>query len=139
MFLHFLVDQQYFRRPGVIENSSKTKTFTATNHAAAQSMSSSPSHQSGLSDLTCLISDSELTLKEKLGNGSFGVVMKGEWKAPSGKKVNNSPSPIQSRDYREWKSRVLDFTSFFFCRNHISELEFSSYHYGNIIMFSNVQ
>lgn len=69
-----------------MENSSKTKTFTATNHQA-QSMSSSPSHQVGLSELTCLISDTELTLKEKLGNGSFGVVMKGEWKAPSGRKV----------------------------------------------------
>ncbi|XP_071839623.1 uncharacterized protein [Apostichopus japonicus] len=79
----------YFRRPGVIENSSKTKTFTATNqHATAQSMSSSPSHLAGISDLTCLISDSELTLKEKLGNGSFGVVMKGEWKAPSGRKID---------------------------------------------------
>ncbi|PIK49369.1 putative activated CDC42 kinase 1-like isoform X2 [Apostichopus japonicus] len=51
-------------------------------------MSSSPSHQAGISDLTCLISDSELTLKEKLGNGSFGVVMKGEWKAPSGRKID---------------------------------------------------
>uniref|UniRef100_A0ABM0LV47 LOW QUALITY PROTEIN: probable E3 ubiquitin-protein ligase HERC4-like n=1 Tax=Saccoglossus kowalevskii TaxID=10224 RepID=A0ABM0LV47_SACKO len=34
--------------------------------------------------LTCLISDSELTLYEKLGDGSFGVVRKGDWKTPNG-------------------------------------------------------
>uniref|UniRef100_H2YGQ0 Protein kinase domain-containing protein n=1 Tax=Ciona savignyi TaxID=51511 RepID=H2YGQ0_CIOSA len=34
--------------------------------------------------LTCFISEKELTLQEKLGNGSFGVVRKGEWTSPSG-------------------------------------------------------
>ncbi|XP_077101023.1 activated CDC42 kinase 1 isoform X2 [Siphateles boraxobius] len=36
-------------------------------------------------DLTCLISDRDLTLYEKLGDGSFGVVKRGEWQAPSGR------------------------------------------------------
>lgn len=91
---------RYFRRPGVIENSSKTKTFTATNQQA-QSMSSSPSHQVGLSELTCLISDTELTLKEKLGNGSFGVVMKGEWKAPSGRKIAVAVKCLRSETIKQ--------------------------------------
>ncbi|MFT7796618.1 activated CDC42 kinase 1 isoform X1 [Arapaima gigas] len=35
--------------------------------------------------LTCLISDKDLVLFEKLGDGSFGVVKRGEWLAPTGK------------------------------------------------------
>ncbi|KAM9323009.1 tyrosine kinase, non-receptor, 2b [Pholidichthys leucotaenia] len=48
----------------------------------------------GLSDgqqqqaLTCLIPEKDLTLFEKLGDGSFGVVKRGEWLTPSGKLLN---------------------------------------------------
>uniref|UniRef100_A0A3B3BP64 Activated CDC42 kinase 1 n=2 Tax=Oryzias melastigma TaxID=30732 RepID=A0A3B3BP64_ORYME len=35
--------------------------------------------------LTCLIPEKDLTLFEKLGDGSFGVVKRGEWMTPSGK------------------------------------------------------
>ncbi|KAI5092647.1 activated CDC42 kinase 1 isoform X3, partial [Silurus meridionalis] len=35
--------------------------------------------------LTCLISEKELVLCEKLGDGSFGVVKRGEWVTPPGK------------------------------------------------------
>ncbi|CAL8343983.1 unnamed protein product [Merluccius merluccius] len=35
--------------------------------------------------LTCLISDKDLTLFEKLGDGSFGVVKRAEWLTPAGK------------------------------------------------------
>uniref|UniRef100_A0A8C5SFG8 non-specific protein-tyrosine kinase n=1 Tax=Laticauda laticaudata TaxID=8630 RepID=A0A8C5SFG8_LATLA len=38
--------------------------------------------------LTCLISEKDLVLLEKLGDGSFGVVRRGEWCAPSGKVLN---------------------------------------------------
>ncbi|XP_015267902.1 PREDICTED: activated CDC42 kinase 1-like, partial [Gekko japonicus] len=38
--------------------------------------------------LTCLISEKDLVLFEKLGDGSFGVVRRGEWCAPSGKTLN---------------------------------------------------
>ncbi|XP_078245832.1 activated CDC42 kinase 1 isoform X3 [Pogona vitticeps] len=38
--------------------------------------------------LTCLISEKDLMLFEKLGDGSFGVVRRGEWCAPSGKLLN---------------------------------------------------
>ncbi|XP_019358999.1 PREDICTED: activated CDC42 kinase 1 isoform X2 [Gavialis gangeticus] len=38
--------------------------------------------------LTCLISERDLTLLEKLGDGSFGVVRRGEWSTPSGKTLS---------------------------------------------------
>ncbi|XP_066513160.1 activated CDC42 kinase 1-like [Hoplias malabaricus] len=38
--------------------------------------------------LTCLISEKELELCEKLGDGSFGVVKRGEWFTPNGKVLN---------------------------------------------------
>lgn len=38
--------------------------------------------------LTCLISEKELVLCEKLGDGSFGVVKRGEWVTPGGKVVS---------------------------------------------------
>lgn len=34
--------------------------------------------------LTCLIPKKDLTLFEKLGDGSFGVVKRGEWVTPAG-------------------------------------------------------
>ncbi|XP_066475599.1 activated CDC42 kinase 1 isoform X2 [Tiliqua scincoides] len=38
--------------------------------------------------LTCLISEKDLMLFEKLGDGSFGVVRRGEWCAPNSKTLN---------------------------------------------------
>ncbi|XP_043269607.1 activated CDC42 kinase 1 [Venturia canescens] len=35
--------------------------------------------------LTCLIQDKDVTLSVKLGDGSFGVVRRGEWTSPSGR------------------------------------------------------
>ncbi|XP_012282721.1 activated CDC42 kinase 1 isoform X2 [Orussus abietinus] len=35
--------------------------------------------------LTCLIQDKDVTLSVKLGDGSFGVVKRGEWTSPSGR------------------------------------------------------
>jgi activated CDC42 kinase 1 len=40
-----------------------------------------------LSSLTCLINEKDLFLYAKLGDGSFGVVRKGDWTTPSGAKV----------------------------------------------------
>lgn len=34
---------------------------------------------------TCLISERDIVMTDKLGDGSFGVVRKGEWAAPNGK------------------------------------------------------
>ncbi|KAM9331628.1 activated CDC42 kinase 1 isoform 2-T2 [Pholidichthys leucotaenia] len=41
-------------------------------------------NESGAS-LTCLIRDSELQLFERLGDGTFGVVRRGEWTGPTGR------------------------------------------------------
>lgn len=38
--------------------------------------------------LTCLINEKDLKLSNKLGDGSFGVVMKGEWTTISGSSVS---------------------------------------------------
>lgn len=38
--------------------------------------------------LTCLIDQKNLNMYEKLGNGSFGVVRRGDWMTPAGSKVN---------------------------------------------------
>ncbi|XP_028987394.1 activated CDC42 kinase 1 isoform X3 [Betta splendens] len=38
--------------------------------------------------LTCLIPEKDLILFEKLGDGSFGVVKRGEWLTPTGKLLN---------------------------------------------------
>lgn len=48
----------------------------------------------GDSTLTCLIDKKNVFLFDKLGNGSFGVVRRGEWTAPSGKKVKSSHSEV---------------------------------------------
>ncbi|XP_070394446.1 activated CDC42 kinase 1 isoform X2 [Dermacentor albipictus] len=40
-----------------------------------------------LSTLTCLINEKDVTLASKLGDGSFGVVVRGEWDAPDGRTI----------------------------------------------------
>ncbi|KAM5292242.1 activated CDC42 kinase 1 isoform 3-T3 [Ctenodactylus gundi] len=47
-----------------------------------------PAGEGSLQSLTCLIGEKDLRLLEKLGDGSFGVVRRGEWDAPSGKTVS---------------------------------------------------
>ncbi|XP_048397982.2 tyrosine kinase, non-receptor, 2b isoform X2 [Stegostoma tigrinum] len=47
-----------------------------------------PPPAEGNQTLTCLITEKDLTLHEKLGDGSFGVVRRGEWLSPSGKIIN---------------------------------------------------
>lgn len=49
-------------------------------------LASSPSEQH--SGLTCLISEKEISLRAKLGDGSFGVVMRGEWTTCTGRVVD---------------------------------------------------
>lgn len=43
--------------------------------------------EGGSRGLPSLIQDTELTLGEKLGSGSFGVVKRGEWHTPTGRVV----------------------------------------------------
>ncbi|XP_035639330.1 activated CDC42 kinase 1-like [Oncorhynchus keta] len=53
--------------------------------------------------LTCLIQDSELSLGEKLGMGSFGVVKRGEWQTPTGRVL-----PVAVKTLRSSLSRQTD-------------------------------
>ncbi|XP_025926722.1 activated CDC42 kinase 1 isoform X1 [Apteryx rowi] len=47
-----------------------------------------PLEATGQHSLTCLIRERDLSLFEKLGDGSFGVVRRGEWCTPAGKTLN---------------------------------------------------
>uniref|UniRef100_A0A672Q9N9 Activated CDC42 kinase 1 n=1 Tax=Sinocyclocheilus grahami TaxID=75366 RepID=A0A672Q9N9_SINGR len=70
-----------------------SKVFTgkrpdSDSQTSGVSRSSSPSSvqpDGQPANLTCIISEIDLTLYEKLGDGSFGVVKRGEWQAPSGR------------------------------------------------------
>uniref|UniRef100_A0A3Q3LVT7 Activated CDC42 kinase 1 n=1 Tax=Mastacembelus armatus TaxID=205130 RepID=A0A3Q3LVT7_9TELE len=50
----------------------------------ASSIQAAASNETGAS-LTCLIRESELQLFERLGDGTFGVVRRGEWTGPNGR------------------------------------------------------
>lgn len=49
-----------------------------------------PPDTGGQHSLTCLIRERDLSLFEKLGDGSFGVVRRGEWCTPAGKTVRGT-------------------------------------------------
>lgn len=50
--------------------------------------------ESGAS-LTCLIKETELQMFERLGDGTFGVVRRGEWSSPSGGVVRQQKNNLQ--------------------------------------------
>uniref|UniRef100_A0A668AF04 Tyrosine kinase, non-receptor, 1 n=1 Tax=Myripristis murdjan TaxID=586833 RepID=A0A668AF04_9TELE len=62
-----------------------------------------PGQESSSRTLPCLIQDSELTLAEKLGSGSFGVVRRGEWQTPTGRVL-----PVAVKSLRSSVSRQTD-------------------------------
>ena len=74
------------------------------------------------SALTCLINDRDITLTDKLGDGSFGVVRKGEWKSPSGNKVCGAEclSPFYLTIYYETWLISLKFHFSYQCCNSFS-------------------
>ncbi|XP_044033158.1 activated CDC42 kinase 1 isoform X2 [Siniperca chuatsi] len=49
------------------------------------SSSTAPANSEPAASLTCLIRESELQLFERLGDGTFGVVRRGEWTGPNGR------------------------------------------------------
>lgn len=57
---------------------------------------SPPPPSEGQQALTCLISEKDLSLFEKLGDGSFGVVRRGEWGAPTGKVIDVAVKCLKS-------------------------------------------
>uniref|UniRef100_A0AAY4EZI0 Activated CDC42 kinase 1 n=1 Tax=Denticeps clupeoides TaxID=299321 RepID=A0AAY4EZI0_9TELE len=58
--------------------------------------------------LTCLICDRDLTLLERLGDGSFGVVKRGEWQAPSGRVLSVAVKCLKT-DVLEQSDGLDDF------------------------------
>ncbi|KAK1790750.1 hypothetical protein P4O66_014613 [Electrophorus voltai] len=70
-----------------------------------------PSPQPGDSQqqaLTCLIGEKELALCEKLGDGTFGVVKRGEWLAPGGKVVRREREREREREGKGLGSETED-------------------------------
>lgn len=62
--------------------------------------------------LTCLINEKDLCLYGKLGDGSFGVVRKGDWTTLAGNKVrdfSNSVSDIVDKILNMYSLRIACF------------------------------
>ncbi|TKS87473.1 Activated CDC42 kinase 1 [Collichthys lucidus] len=55
------------------------------NQPQGASSSIGPATSESAASLTCLIRESELQLFERLGDGTFGVVRRGEWTGPNGR------------------------------------------------------
>ncbi|XP_017882806.1 uncharacterized protein LOC108626579 [Ceratina calcarata] len=64
----------------------------------------------GSSVLTCLIQDKDVTLSIKLGDGSFGVVRRGEWTSPSGRVLPVAVKVLKA-DALTQPSVIEDFVS----------------------------
>uniref|UniRef100_A0A0K2UWS3 non-specific protein-tyrosine kinase n=1 Tax=Lepeophtheirus salmonis TaxID=72036 RepID=A0A0K2UWS3_LEPSM len=88
-----------------LSNSTRVKgdgAFSPTQEGASQSFPSS-----------CIIQDKDISLQGELGNGSFGVVRRGEWSTPSGKilpiaaKVLKKDTGTPSSVYEDFIKEVL--------------------------------
>lgn len=64
----------------------------------------------GSTVLTCLIQDKDVTLSTKLGDGSFGVVRRGEWTSPSGRSLPVAVKVLKA-DALTQPSVIEDFVS----------------------------
>lgn len=60
--------------------------------------------------LTCLIQDKDVTLSIKLGDGSFGVVRRGEWNSPTGRTMPVAVKVLKA-DALTQPSVIEDFVS----------------------------
>lgn len=61
------------------------------------SSSTLPANSESAASLTCLIRETELQLFERLGDGTFGVVRRGEWTGPNGRVVRLRGSEVMLR------------------------------------------
>ncbi|XP_078042084.1 activated Cdc42 kinase [Augochlora pura] len=64
----------------------------------------------GPTGLTCLIQDKDVTLSTKLGDGSFGVVRRGEWTSPTGRVLPVAVKVLKA-DALTQPSVIEDFVS----------------------------
>ncbi|XP_067117900.1 non-receptor tyrosine-protein kinase TNK1 [Osmerus mordax] len=84
-----------------------TKVFSGRGPEVGDQWSAGAPSQSQSQDtrrnVSCLIQDSDLTMGEKLGSGSFGVVKRAEWQTPTGKVL-----PVAVKSLRSSLSRQTD-------------------------------
>jgi len=72
-------------------SSAREKRSTSEHPVSSSSLITAASDKENLNhSLTCLINEKDLCLFEKLGDGSFGVVRKGDWTMQSGCKVDST-------------------------------------------------
>ncbi|XP_019887576.1 uncharacterized protein LOC105280462 isoform X3 [Ooceraea biroi] len=81
----------------------KPGSSSKSNKRSSQSIETS-------SVLTCLIQDKDVTLSVKLGDGSFGVVKRGEWTSPSGRTLPVAVKVLKA-DALTQPSVIEDFVS----------------------------
>lgn len=83
-----------------------------TPHQGAAS-SQTPGSSESAASLTCLIRESELQLFERLGDGTFGVVRRGEWTGPNGGVVREKKRKKGQDDTRYCDSCDAEVVVFF--------------------------
>ncbi|KAM3857415.1 non-receptor tyrosine-protein kinase TNK1 [Diretmus argenteus] len=74
--------------------------------------------ETGSRALPSLIQDSELTLGEKLGSGSFGVVKRGEWQTPTGRVLPVAVKSLRSSRQTETLRDFLQEVTTMQCLDH---------------------
>ncbi len=83
--------------PQVFSGKRPEGDFSPQPASTFRKLTATPPPVDGQQTLTCLISEKDLALFEKLGDGSFGVVKRGEWFTPNGKVVSRSAHLIVKR------------------------------------------
>ncbi|XP_063989983.1 tyrosine-protein kinase sid-3 [Diachasmimorpha longicaudata] len=78
--------------------------------SAKSTKRSSQPLEAPVSILTCLIQDKDVTLSIKLGDGSFGVVRRGEWSSPTGRILSVAVKVLKA-DALTQPSVIEDFVS----------------------------
>ncbi|KAM4675352.1 non-receptor tyrosine-protein kinase TNK1 isoform 2-T2 [Discoglossus pictus] len=105
------------RKPPVRPKSWMYKMFSARSPDSGESPpyldgphspSSSPSRGDPDCSLKCLINERDLSLYERLGDGCFGVVRRGEWRIPSGRSVSVAVKSLRT-DACTDPDALLDF------------------------------
>lgn len=66
-----------------------------------------PPEAGGQHSLTCLVRERDLSIFEKLGDGSFGVVRRGEWCTPAGKTVRGCSGGWGARQWHHAQGKTL--------------------------------
>nr|XP_033781380.1 non-receptor tyrosine-protein kinase TNK1 [Geotrypetes seraphini] len=103
------------RKPPVKPKSWMYKMFIAKSPEQTEGLlfsegplSSSPTRSDSECSLKCLINERDLMLHEKLGDGCFGVVRRGDWRVPGGKIISVAVKSLRS-DVSTDPEALVDF------------------------------